>query len=66
MLSKFSIISVSLGAALMFNVATASAQGQASYGLGTPAQAADLPSGAFRSALEALPPQARGRALGLL
>jgi hypothetical protein len=66
MLSKFSIISAALGAALMFNVSTASAQAQASYGLGEPAQAADLPSGLFRSALEALPPQARGRALGIL
>jgi len=59
-------LSLALGFNLIVFGPAASAQERRTYGLGEPAQAADLPAGAFRSALEALPPQARGRALGIL
>jgi hypothetical protein len=42
------------------------AQGARAFGLGAPNTIEELPTGAFRSALEGLPGQARGRALGIL
>ena len=50
----------------LFAVAPAEAQTKRVFGVGEPATIGELPEGAFRSALEALPPQAQGRALGLL
>jgi len=50
----------------LFAVAPAEAQTKRFFGVGEPANIGELPQGEFRSALEALPPQAQGRALGLL
>ena len=52
--------------ASLFVAATAQAQGNSEFGLGLPENISDLPAGQFRQALEALPPRAQGRALGLL
>jgi PKD repeat protein len=49
-----------------FIVAPAYAQGRRHFGEGAPIAIEELPSGAFRSALEGLPGPARGRALGIL
>ena len=53
-------------AASLLAVAPADAQTKRVFGVGEPASISELPGGPFRSALEALPPQARGRALGIL
>jgi hypothetical protein len=53
-------------AASLLSVAPADAQTRQVFGVGEPASISELPDGTFRSALEALPPQARGRALGIL
>jgi hypothetical protein len=56
-----------LGAAAVIALATtAAAQQGNAYGLNRPVAVADLPAGPIRSALEGLPAQARGRALGIL
>jgi hypothetical protein len=52
--------------ATFFAVSPAEAQTKRVFGVGEPASISELPDGPFRSALEALPPQARGRALGIL
>ena len=55
-----------VAAVSLFAVAPAEAQSKRVFGVGEPATIGELPEGEFRSALEALPPQAQGRALGLL
>ena len=56
-----------LGAVVAVAVSTtAAAQQGNAYGLGRPAAVANLPAGPFRTALEALPGRARGRALAIL
>ncbi len=55
-----------VAAVSLLAVAPAAAQSQRVFGVGEPATIGELPEGAFRSALEALSPQAQGRALGLL
>jgi len=53
--------------ALLWVASTAAlAQDRRVFGLGQPESIAQLPPGPLRSALEGLPPRARGRALGLL
>ena len=56
-----------LGAVIAVSLSTAAAaqQGNA-YGLGRPAAVDNLPAGPFRTALKALPAQARGRAMAVL
>ena len=56
----------SFGVALSLLSLSPALSQQREFGLGQPANVSDLPAGAFRSALEGLPPTARGRALGLL
>ena len=60
-----------LGAVLMVAISitgstTVAAQQGHAYGLGRPATVSELPAGPFRSALEALPGRARGRAMAVL
>ncbi len=57
---------VSFGVALTLLSVSPALPQQRVFGLGQPANVSDLPAGAFRSALEGLPPAARGRALGIL
>ncbi|MCZ6863357.1 MAG: hypothetical protein O7I42_24375, partial [Alphaproteobacteria bacterium] len=58
---------IALGAVFAVSASnTAAAQQGKAYGLNRPAAVADLTAGPFRSALEGLPAQARGRALGIL
>ncbi len=52
--------------AALLVAAPAAAQTKRVFGVGEPASISELPDGPLRSALEALPPQARGRALGIL
>ncbi len=59
----------SLGVALVVLAtvsSAAAAQGNMEFGLGKPATIDDLPNGAFKNSLMALPPQASARALGIL
>lgn len=56
----------SIGAAVSLLLVSPALSQQREFGLGQPSAVADLPAGAFKSALEALQPTARGRALGIL
>ena len=59
----------SLGVALVVLTTVslaAAAQGNSYFGLGQPATIDELPNGNFKNSLKTLPPQARGRALGIL
>lgn len=66
MLSNHLLKAASLGAALVLVLISPALSQQRVFGIGEPANVSDLPAGAFRSALEGLPAQARGRALGIL
>lgn len=56
---------LAVGASMLFS-APALSQENRVFGVGQPASVAELPPGAFRDSLLALPPQARGRALATL
>jgi len=61
------LMAVALGVAIAVVASTtAAAQQGNAYGQGRPAAVGNLPAGPFRSALEALPGPARGRALAVL
>jgi len=67
MRSAYFLKAAALGAVVAVAVSTtAVAQQGNAYGLGQPAAVSNLPAGPFRSALEALPGPARGRAMAIL